>query len=56
MAMKKFINNPADVAKELTTGMVKAYSNYLKLIEDDIIILAPILRGDGRRRPGPLRR
>jgi dihydroxyacetone kinase-like protein len=38
MAMKKFINNPGDVAKELTTGMVKAYSNYLKLIEDDIII------------------
>lgn len=38
MAMKKFINNPQDVAKELTIGLVKAYSNYLELIDDDIII------------------
>jgi len=26
------------VARELTLGMVKAYSNYLTLVENDIII------------------
>ncbi len=44
MAMKKFINNPQDVAKELTIGLVKAYGNYLELVEDDIII---------RKKPKP---
>jgi len=38
MVMKKFINKPEDVARELTLGMVKAYSNYLTLVENDIII------------------
>jgi dihydroxyacetone kinase-like protein len=40
MVMKKFINNPEDVAKELTLGLVKAYNNYLKLVGNDIIIRA----------------
>jgi dihydroxyacetone kinase-like protein len=38
MVMKKFINNPDDVARELTRGLVKAYSNYLKLVGTDIMI------------------
>ncbi len=40
MIMKKFINKPEDIAKELILGLVKAYSNYLKLIGEDIIIRA----------------
>ncbi len=38
MVMKKFINKPEDVARELTEGLVKAYGNYLKLVDNDIII------------------
>jgi len=38
MVMKKFINNPENVAKELTLGLVKGYSNYLKLVGSDIMI------------------
>jgi len=38
MVMKKFINKPEDIARELTLGMVKAYSNYLTLVENNIII------------------
>jgi len=38
--MKKFINAPEDIAREMTHGMVKAYSNYLTLVENDIIIRA----------------
>jgi dihydroxyacetone kinase-like protein len=38
MVMKKFINKPEDVANELTLGLVKAYSNYLKLVGNNIII------------------
>ena len=38
MVMKKFINNPEDVAKELTLGLVKSYSNYLKLVGSDLLI------------------
>jgi len=38
MIMKKFINNPEDLARELNQGLVKAYSEYLKLIDEDIII------------------
>jgi dihydroxyacetone kinase len=48
MVMKKFINKPEDVARELTLGMVKAYSNYLTLVENDIIIR----KGVYRVRPG----
>ncbi len=40
MVMKKFINKPEDVGRELTEGLVKAYSNYLKLVDNDIIIRA----------------
>jgi dihydroxyacetone kinase-like protein len=40
MVMKKFINNPEDVAKELTLGLVKGYSNYLKLVGSDIMVRA----------------
>ncbi|MFW6138355.1 MAG: dihydroxyacetone kinase subunit DhaK [Spirochaetota bacterium] len=38
MAMKKFINHPDDLARELTRGMVRAYSNYMELIDEDIIV------------------
>jgi dihydroxyacetone kinase-like protein len=40
MPMKKFINKPEDVAKELTLGLVKAYSNYLKLEGNDLMLRA----------------
>jgi dihydroxyacetone kinase len=40
MIMKKFINKPEDIAKELTEGLVQTYSNYLKLVNSDIILHA----------------
>ena len=51
MVMKKFINNPEDVARELTRGLVKAYSNYLKLVGNDIMIRTkPKEKGNGQSR------
>jgi dihydroxyacetone kinase-like protein len=38
MAMKKFLNDPADCAKELTLGLWKAYGNYHRLIDRDILV------------------
>jgi len=36
--MKKFINETGNIAKELTLGLVKANSDMLKLVDEDIII------------------
>jgi len=36
--MKKFINNPEDIAKELNNGLVAAHPDYLEQVENDIII------------------
>jgi dihydroxyacetone kinase-like protein len=44
MAMKKFLNDPADCAKELTLGLSKAFGNYHRLIDHDILV---------RRTPKP---
>jgi dihydroxyacetone kinase-like protein len=38
MAMKKFINNPEDLARELNIGLVKAHSDMLQMVGDGIII------------------
>jgi dihydroxyacetone kinase-like protein len=40
MGAKKFINNPDNLAAELTAGLVKSNNDILKLIDDDIIIRA----------------
>ncbi len=40
MVMKKLINKPENIARELTSGLVKSHSDYLKLIDHDIIIRA----------------
>jgi phosphoenolpyruvate---glycerone phosphotransferase subunit DhaK len=38
MAMKKFLNNRDDCARELTLGLAKAYGNYHRLIDHDILV------------------
>jgi dihydroxyacetone kinase-like protein len=38
MIMKKLINDPENIVKELTEGMVKAYSDLLQLLDNNIII------------------
>lgn len=46
MAMKKLINKPEDIVKELIRGLVNSHSDLLKLIDDDIIIRRnPKVRG-----------
>jgi dihydroxyacetone kinase-like protein len=41
MIMKKFINEPDQIARELTRGMARAYSNYFELVDNDIIVRRP---------------
>jgi len=38
MAMKKFLNDPEDIVKELNRGLVLAYSDMLELAAEDIIV------------------
>ncbi len=38
MVMKKFINNPEDLARELNIGLVRAHSDMLQMVGDGIII------------------
>jgi dihydroxyacetone kinase-like protein len=38
MIMKKLINDPGNIVKELMKGLVKAHSDVLELIDDDIIV------------------
>jgi phosphoenolpyruvate---glycerone phosphotransferase subunit DhaK len=38
MAMKKLINKPEDIVKELLTGLVNAHSDLLRLTENDIVV------------------
>jgi dihydroxyacetone kinase-like protein len=38
MVMKKFINNPEDLARELNIGLVNAHSDMLQMVGDGIII------------------
>jgi dihydroxyacetone kinase-like protein len=38
MAMKKFINKPENIAKELIRGLVKAHPHYLELVGEDLIV------------------
>ena len=40
MVMKKLINKPENIARELTAGLVRAYRDDLKLIDQDIILRA----------------
>jgi dihydroxyacetone kinase-like protein len=36
--MKKMINKPEDIASELLSGLVKSYSQYLKMVEDTLLV------------------
>ena len=38
MAMKKFINRPEDIVKELNNGLAKSQSDLLQMVENDIFI------------------
>jgi dihydroxyacetone kinase-like protein len=40
MAMKKFLNDPANITKELLEGMTACYSNKVKLVNDKIVVRA----------------
>lgn len=38
MAMKKLINKPEDIVKELLNGLVKSHSDLIRLAENDIVV------------------
>jgi dihydroxyacetone kinase-like protein len=40
MAMKKFLNDPANITKELLEGMTACYSNKVKLVNEKIVVRA----------------
>lgn len=40
MAMKKFLNDPANITKELLEGMTSCYSNKVKLVNEKIVVRA----------------
>ncbi len=40
MAMKKFLNDPANITKELLEGMTACYSNKVKLMNEKIVVRA----------------
>ena len=40
MAMKKFINDPANLTKELLEGLVSCYKGKVKLVSDRIVMRA----------------
>ena len=43
--MKKFINAPADVERQVVDGYVKAYPNQIAKTADDIVVRAHAKRG-----------
>ena len=38
MAMKKLINDPENITKELLSGLVKSHSNLIKMVDHDLLI------------------
>jgi len=40
MAMKKFLNDPANITKELLEGLTACYSNKVKLVNEKIVVRA----------------
>ena len=40
MAMKKFINDPANLTKELLEGLALAYADRVKIVGEKIVVRA----------------